>query len=419
LVVQGENDRVNAPARHAQFIAQHIPYAELWLPPDTRHNVHHERLFEWIQRVEDFLERRGDPANEALHRLQRERFPDERETIFQVHVHQPEGDDGQITLAGRVLTSDQRQVALDALSVIEFPGAQQPLAEQIRVLLDESTPWALVNRNVSDLRREPRNLAERVSQALIGQAVRILEERGEWTWVRMELDGYMGWMHASALLRCSQADVVAYHSSCQTLVQAGLLDASLLPDSAGKTLTGKLPFGARLPVEALEGDLAQVRLPDGRLWWVERSGLLPIDQAPRPDAIGIAQMLGLIQRFIGVPYLWGGSSPFGYDCSGLSQIFYGFMDLDLPRDADQQYCLGKPVEGDPQPGDLIFFGEATDARYKTRRASITHVAISLGGDDVIHATGAVWSVTYNSLNPQSPIYRERLHQNLIGVRRYV
>jgi cell wall-associated NlpC family hydrolase len=161
--------------------------------------------------------------------------------------------------------------------------------------------------------------------------------------------------------------------------------------------------------------VAQVRLPDNRLWWVESQGLLPYDRCPKPDAEGIDFTLRLMQRFIGVPYHWGGRTPFGFDCSGLSQTFLSFLGVSAPRDASQQFLAGVPVEGARQPGDLLFFGET----LKNKRVKVTHVAISLGGDEIIHANGVTWNTAYNSLDPQSPIYRGWLRSTLVGVRRFV
>jgi cell wall-associated NlpC family hydrolase len=317
-----------------------------------------------------------------------------------------------------VLTADQRQVATEALAPAQVDAAQ------VQVLLDDDTPWALINRPVTDLRREPRSLAERLNQGLLGETVRVLERRDEWSWVRMQQDDYLGWMQTAALHFCSRQEVEAYQATCQVQVVAELLPANWAPAPANDLTpppfdrAGKLPFGLRLLVERYENDLAMLRLPDGRRWWVEAAGLLPLEERPMPDPAGIAFTLEMLQRFIGVPYLWGGRTPFGYDCSGLAQACWGFMGVVLPRDADQQYQAGLPVEGKPQPGDLLFFSEQHDDRTSLRHASISHVAISLGGDEVIHATGAVWGVTYNSLDPASPIYRAWLRDNLVGVRRY-
>jgi len=297
----------------------------------------------------------------------------------------------------------------------------QPVAEQIQVLFDESTPWALVNRGVDDLRRAPESGSERLSQGLMGESVRILEERGEWAWVRTEHDGYLGWIHTAALHRCSLAEVVAYQKACQVRVVADFLSASQVSDVKGadKNQTGKIPFGVCLPIETRKDNHAQVRLPDGRLWWVDRSGLLPLDRGPQPNPEGIAFCLDLMRRFIGVPYLSGGRTPFGFDCSGFSQAFYASLGMRIPRDADLQFRAGKPAEGVPQPGDLLYFGELDLDKPAKRFGYVTHVAISLGGDELIHSNGTAWSVSYNSLNPANPIYRGWLRENLRGIRRFL
>jgi cell wall-associated NlpC family hydrolase len=175
-------------------------------------------------------------------------------------------------------------------------------------------------------------------------------------------------------------------------------------------------------VEKQTDGFSQVRLPDGRLWWVERSGLLAQENWPKPDSQGIAYTIELMKRFIGVPYMWGGRSAFGFDCSAFAGAFWSFMGVDLPRDADQQFQAGKKVEGSPRLGDILYFGdqpdEEPDERQVGRFAAINHAAISLGGDEVIHATGAVWGVTYNSLDPSSPRYRAWLRMHFSGARRF-
>jgi gamma-D-glutamyl-L-lysine dipeptidyl-peptidase len=418
LVIQGEKDGVNAPARHAQFIATHIPYSELWIPTGIGHNVHLEILFQWIEHVENFLDQRGDEANDSLYHLREDRFGDPRSTIFQIKAHNAKEAPAVIQLSGRVLTSNQRRAALQTVKAAQ-PGKTVSL-EAVEILLDKQTPWALVNRSVTDIRSQPRSLAERVNQALLGEAVRILDAKETWSLVRTERDGYLGWIHTAALYPCSSEQVAVYQSAANALVSAELLAAYQEPSH--ETHTGKLPFGIKLPVTGQSGEDLQVRLPDGRLWWVESAGLLPQERWPKPDPQGIAFTLELMKRFIGVPYMWGGRSAFGFDCSAFAGAFWSFLGIDIPRDADQQFQAGKRVEGSPQPGDILHFGdtadEEPDERQIGRYAGINHAAISLGGDEVIHATGAVWGVTYNSLDPASPRYRPWLRTHLAGVRRF-
>ena len=439
LVIQGADDRVNAPARHAQFMAEHIPYAELWVPEGVGHNVHDERLLEWVQKVLDFLQRRGEEANEALYRLGRERFRDERETVFEVRAEpQKQGSEPGLRLRGQVLTEVERQAAVDCL---EQAGLGPVEAEGLRVLLDENTPWALARRGVADLRLEPRSLSECVSQVLYGEAVRILQEGAEYSWVRMEsgvgynagdeavgyngYNGYMGWVHSGALQRCSAEEARAYQRSlnAQVLAERAVVygpqvDLSTVKAGDGRHSISKLPFGVLVCVEEAGGDWSAIRTPEGGRAWVQSSDLLPLRERPRTDAEGIIYTLDLIRRFVGTPYVWGGRSTFGYDCSALAQAFYGYMGVDIPRDADVQCRFGIPVAGEPEPGDLLFFGKSGVGRADERYDHVTHVAISLGGREFIHARGGSVGITYNSLETQSPVYNAYLKENLLAVRRF-
>jgi cell wall-associated NlpC family hydrolase len=185
---------------------------------------------------------------------------------------------------------------------------------------------------------------------------------------------------------------------------------------------GLLPFGVSVPSGERRGEMLEVRKPDGSSWWVPERNLLPLSERPGPDAAGITRALAVIESMTGTPYLWGGSTPFGFDCSGLAQAFWGFLGLRLPRDADQQFAAGVPVEGKFLPGDLLFFGEVREQDSLPEepgapRRKITHVAISLGGDRMIHSNGSAWGISLNSLDPGSPFYREWLKANLVGARR--
>jgi len=420
LVIQGENDRVNAPFRHAQHIARHVPDAELWIPAGIGHSVHEEMLFTWVDKILDFLDRRGDEANDAIYRLSRADAVDDRQTIFQVKATRLANEQHEsLRVTGQVLGGEQRRAVLDLFS-------DQVVEDGIQVLLDEQTPWALVNRNLGDLRREPRNQSERLNQALLGEAVRVLETRQDWAHVRMERDGYLGWLQTSALLYCERDEVGSYQQACTHLVAGAYAPAYLSAgDSQGLEWTpaGLLPFGVAVPAGERRGDMLAVRKPDGNCWWLTDRNLLPLSERPDPDANGIAQALAILQRMTGTPYLWGGRTPFGYDCSGLAQTFWGFLGVQLPRDSDQQFAAGFPVQGEFHPGDLLFFGEAGNqdllpGEPGAPRNRITHVAISLGGDQVIHANGSAWGISINSFNPDDSRYQEWLKARLAGARRY-
>ena len=405
LLIEGTADTVNAPMQHGAFMARHIPTAEFWAPKGIGHSVHEDSLNEWLLHVTQFWERRGDAIGEALHRHKLAQHADDREGEFEVRL--VEG-----VLTGTVLSEAMRA---EAARIANRP------ADGVQVLLTSATPWALINRPVEDLRRGQGILTERVSQARLGEVVRVLESGQEWSRIRMEHDGYNGWVHAKALHTCTEAEANAWSLACNALVSAGLAEAH----GEDGTLLQKLVFATRVPVVRSGNGTSWVRLPDGRLWGFSAADLLPLEAAPLCDSIGIARTLELCGRFIGVPYLWGGRTPYGFDCSGFAGTFFAFLGVAIPRDADQQFAQGELVEGPLQPGDLLFFGElpadtlpGPDARGYVRHARITHVGISLGGLDFLHANGSNWGISRNSLDPESPLQELWLRENYRGARRF-
>jgi pimeloyl-ACP methyl ester carboxylesterase len=397
LVIQGEQDRVNAPYKHGQFIARHIPASELWIPKGIAHTVHDEIMTEWLERVNDFIARRGTDAGEKIYRYRLEYHVDDRAGIFDPRLS------ADNTLSGTVLNEDMQ---VEVLNLLDTPPAENKL----KVLITKATPWALMNRPIEDLRRKPSILAERVSQARLGEAARALESQGDWTLVRLEHDGYSGWVHSASLHICAEGDVRNYQSKCNAIVSAALAEARNEED----VLVQKIPFATLIYKREEKGADALIQLPDGRAWKTRSEDLIPLEQRPATNEAGIKRALELIRRFCGVPYLWGGRSPYGFDCSGLAGAFYAFMGVNIPRDADQQYDQGEIVEGTPAPGDLLFFGE----KNEDDEIHISHVAISLGGDIFIHSNGSDWGTSYNSFDPASKIYRKWLHENYRGARRF-
>jgi len=141
-----------------------------------------------------------------------------------------------------------------------------------------------------------------------------------------------------------------------------------------------IPFEARLEVigdPQGDGRWIQVRLPDDRAAWIQAGD---ITLTPRNNA-GIAELIEWSRRFLGLPYLWGGTSTYGYDCSGFTQMLCRRRGYSLPRDAgpQAQWVGAKMVEKtDLQPGDLLYFGSSAQ--------HITHTGMYIGNGQFINAT---------------------------------
>lgn len=404
LVIEGENDTVNASSQHARHIAQNVPDAELWRPQGVGHGVHHERPLEWVARVEDFWDRRGSPAADAIWRLRTRDYGDRRATVFEPRILP--GPD-RPALTGVVLDDEQRRAALVA-------AKGTPLDDRLTVLMDDAG-WALVTRGVADIVDEPRDGAERVTQALMGESVRTLDAEAEWTRVRLERDGYLGWARTAALHTTAASDVRAFLAAAQQRVTSDFADGHDRP--AGEVL-GRLPFGSRLRPLDGAGDWVCLGLPDGRAWWADRRS---VERVPALARAGrdVEALLARFRRFVGIPYLWGGRTPYGFDCSGLSQAFWEMLGTMIPRDADQQFAAGIPVEAGMRAGDLVFFraGAASD-RISEGDAAITHVAIALDDSRILHASGSSGGTTTNSLEPGDPDFSEDLVARFAGIRHF-
>jgi hypothetical protein len=207
---------------------------------------------------------------------------------------------------------------------------------------------------VAPLRKEPSHQAPLLTEALYGERVTIYETDEEgWAWGQLKSDSYVGWMPASALL-APQAEPTHRVSALRTLVFPG--PSIKLPP------TDALPLEARVAVVRQDDDLA-VTATGGH---IPARHLAPL-HSKESDFVAVAE------RFVGTPYLWGGKSSVGIDCSGLVQVALSACGIACPRDSDmQEVTLGQPISlAGLQRGDLVFWKG--------------HVAIALGRNSMIHA----------------------------------
>lgn len=235
--------------------------------------------------------------------------------------------------------------------------------------------------------RAPDALTEQVSQALLGMEVVVLETRPSWSRIRTP-DTYEGWVATDALVAAPAAwdepgreieDLWANLRAKNDYRQAAVVHA---------------PIGTRLPQTDEADGRVQLLLPDGRRLWTEihRTVPAPVKRSPRP-----ATIVRTARRFLGIPYLWGGCSPWGVDCSGFVQLVFRLHGIPILRDAHQQMEQGAPSP-EPDAADLVFFGP------DDKPDRITHVGMMLDRRRYIHAKGSA-CVRIDVLDPVSAGYR--------------
>ncbi len=229
-----------------------------------------------------------------------------------------------------------------------------------------------ISAPVVDMREQPTMESKIVSQALFAEEVQVKEEADQWVYITTP-DGYEGWIESNALVTLS--DTYPQSSAC---LQTSRLAAHLygVKDTEyGPILT--LPYGSKLQVlDDNDARWIQVALPNGKEAYIQRG-----DVTPESAITHKSELVDLSQRFLGLPYTWGGRSSFGYDCSGFIQMLYGQMGVNLERDSKQQVIDERfktiPVE-ELEIGDLVFFGKSEQR--------IMHVGLYIGQGQFIHAT---------------------------------
>jgi cell wall-associated NlpC family hydrolase len=235
---------------------------------------------------------------------------------------------------------------------------------------------------VANMYSGPSDKTDVVSQAIYGSNVTLLVSRGEWSRVQTS-DHYKGWVPSRHIRIVQSGD--GYASSGQT-VQVESLFANIYhePDVTKHKPVITVPFETRLELSPPDPDTAKraaapegwlkVRLPGKTDAWIQ-TGDVVSDWKP----LTIPESIELAKKFLGLPYLWGGRSSFGFDCSGFTQMLVHERGYNMPRDADKQAAwTGVVAVGrkDLQPGDLLFFGSSAK--------NIMHTGMYIGAGQFIH-----------------------------------
>lgn len=273
--------------------------------------------------------------------------------------------------------------------------------------------WGLVNVSVCNMRVSGDYPAGMATQGLLGMPVHILED-GDWLHVETP-EGYKSWVHARSIHKLTREGLNDWNNSPLLVV------TSMYATVYSQPVRSSIPVSDVVASDRLlylgkRGNYFKVEYPDGRIGYLPRIDGQELTEWRKKLRNDTESILKTAKSMTGLPYMWGGMSTKGVDCSGFVRATLLQHDIIIPRDASQMARKGQHIDIAPDfsnllPGDLLFFGSKGSM---TDSATVHHVAFYLGDKKFIHSLGMVRTASFD---PKAPDYDEYDHKRLLWAQR--
>lgn len=346
-----------------------------------------------------------------IQKIKEKYIPDERLDVFDIHIIE---NKGKLTLTGKTTNREAYQKLID-----EAKELSSNIEETIQTLPNKNLmdkPWGVVRNSVADLRATPAHPSELTTQVLLGMPVKILDKSEDWLQVKSS-DGYIGWITLGSLQLLSNKEFNNYLKKPKVIVTShygvSRTDVCSSSEPASDIVVGNI-----LIIEDSLSDHYRVAYPDKRVTYISKEDAMTFEDWLQGIEYSGKSMVSTAKQFMGVPYVWGGTSSKGLDCSGFVKLVYFMHGIITARDASQQIKYGTEVDNKGnfdilQKGDLLFFGEKSNDEKPRER--IVHVGIYMGNKEFIHASD---NVHISSFDPNSNLYDEFNTNRYIRSMRY-
>ena len=247
---------------------------------------------------------------------------------------------------------------------------------------------------------EPRYNCERASQLLFLEPLKAGRKSGDYVLVQ-QADGYSGWADIRFLKELSGVEYENQIKSANAVISA--FDAKLIDNKNSMVLPHFLYYGTRLKVTATIAGSYRVKHPSGKSVYIKRNRVRPIK---KKVSVTGKKLVKEASKWLGVPYLWGGMTPAGFDCSGFLKQIFGQFNIQLPRDTKDQILVGDKIDRQSiKTGDLLFFKR--------------HVGMAITKEQMIHCSVGSGGVAIESIESGQPDYRQDLDRDFVEARRII
>ena len=345
--------------------------------------------------------------------IQEQYAPDKRVAIFNINFGY---SDGKIIVTGTTDTKEAYLKLLDSLKSLEVK-----FINKIRVLPDTTVSnkkYAVARNSVINIRSAPKHSAELGTQGLLGMSLKVLDNEGDFYRIQTP-DKYISWVDKGGITLMNKEELDQWDNN-KKIIYTKNFGYVYADKSTNASIVSDISLGGILKLVSLHPNYVKVAYPDNRVGFIKRDEALMYDawlDNLNPTESNVEKIAKTMEGF---PYLWGGTSAKGMDCSGFTKMVYLMNGFIIPRDASQQIHAGKKVDvnlnfSDLQKGDLLFFGKKATLNKQQR---VTHVGIWLGNNkqEFIHASG---NVHISSMDANHPLYDEYNKNRYIGSRRYL
>ena len=332
----------------------------------------------------------------------KDRFPKEEAPLKDEisAVKEAYAPDKRVALFSISATKDKDTYILKGESNIPdaVEALKQKLKEENKVFIDSiwTLPKAelkgkihgLVTISVANIRSNARHSAELATQATLGTPVHILKREGDWVLIQTP-DKYISWVDYGAIVSYTEQEFLDWKKAPKIIFSQTMGYVYDLPHNTSQVVSD-IVAGSILEYIGEEKGFYQVRFPDGREGFVLKSEATDYDTWISNLNTTEDTLVETSKKFLGLPYLWGGTSTKGVDCSGFTKTVYFLNAMVIPRDASQQVHTGKEIDSVKnfsalQKGDLLFFGRK---RTDSTKEKVVHVGMWIGNSEFIHSSGA-------------------------------